>query len=86
METLGQRSKPANGTAPPALEDESIQIVKTSELTLFRQIVRLTTQEEFVSVVERMWILMRKGKFTGRMIVSWNMGGVSQIETEEETK
>lgn len=66
--------------------DEGIQIVKTTNVSLVKQVVHLQTQECFIPVIDRMVRLMRVGKFTGHIHIQMNQGGVKRIETEQETK
>jgi hypothetical protein len=70
----------------PDLEDPEIEIVKSTTVSLFRQIIHLAAQDRFIPTLERMVRLMRLGKFTGHIRIQFNQGGVKKIETEEEIK
>lgn len=70
----------------PDLEDPQVEIIKSTTVSLFRQIIHLTAQDRFIPTLDRMVQLMRRGKFTGHIRIQFNQGGVKKIETEEEIK
>ncbi len=72
------------------LEDEididGMTIVKRSEINVVRQMIRLDAPDMFIVVLTKMWGWMRIGKFTGKIYITMNQGGVQKIETEQDVK
>ena len=81
---------------PTDFEDEGIRIAQSAEVKLFRQRIQLQEDEQslpaeerhkrFLGRIDRMFKLMRLGKFTGHIKIHLVQGGVKKIETEQETK
>jgi hypothetical protein len=68
---------------PTDFEDSNIQVMKEENIHTLRQAIRVPEQMSVPRVLEAMWSLMRKGKFTGQFTVHLNQGGVKGIVTEQ---
>lgn len=81
---------------PADFEDEGVRVAQSAEVTLFRQRLQLIHDEQslppeerhqrFLARVDRMFRLMRLGKFTGFIAIHLVQGGIKKIETEQEMK
>jgi len=60
-----------------------VDIMKTERIETLRQAIRVPEQLSVPRVLEAMWAVMRKGKFTGHFTVHMNQGGVKGIVTEQ---
>jgi hypothetical protein len=62
---------------------ENVEVIKTETVTTLRQTIHVPDQIGVPRVLEAMWAVMRKGKFTGHFTVNINQGGVRGIVTEQ---
>lgn len=65
------------------LRDDNIPVAKTETITTLRQTIRPPDQNGIPRLLEALWAIMRRGKFTGHVTLHLNQGGVRDIVTEE---
>lgn len=68
---------------PNDLEEANIPTSKTETVHLFRQTIKPPDQIGIPRLLEALWSVLRKGRFTGHVTVHINQGGVRDIVTEQ---
>jgi hypothetical protein len=68
---------------PADFEAKEVDVMKTETIHTLRQAIRVPEQVSVPRVLEAMWAVMRRGKFTGHFTVHMNQGGVRGIESEQ---
>lgn len=69
--------------APNDLQAENIPVVKSETVKTFRQTIRPPEQIGVPRLLEALWAVLRRGRFTGHVTVHLNQGGVRDIVTEQ---
>lgn len=64
---------------------KDVDVVSTEKIETLRQVVHIPEQIAVPRILEAMWNVMRRGKFTGVVTMTLNAGGVRGIVTEEIT-
>lgn len=67
------------------LPDGEIPVVKTEQFATFRQVIRPKVQSEVHILIVSILRHLRLGRFTGRMTIEVNQGGVREIVTEQKS-
>lgn len=66
------------------VEAENLPLVNSESVHTFRQTFRPPTQIGIPRLLEALWIVLRKGRFTGLVTLHINQGGVRDIVTEQK--
>lgn len=66
------------------IEAENLPLVNSETVHTFRQTFRPPTQIGIPRLMEALWTVLRRGKFTG--VVTWhvNQGGLRDVVTEQK--
>ena len=68
---------------PNDLQSDEIPVTKSETIKTFRQTIRPPDQITIPRLLEALWTVLRKGRFTGHVTVHLNQGGVRDIVTEQ---
>jgi hypothetical protein len=66
------------------LEAAEIPVTKSETVHLYRQTIKPPDQIGIPRLLEALWTVLRKGRFTGHVTVHINQGGVRDIVTEQK--
>jgi hypothetical protein len=68
---------------PNDLQADNIPVAKSETVRTFRQTIRPPDQLSIAALMEALWAVLRRGRFTGHVTVHLNQGGVRDIVTEQ---
>lgn len=69
---------------PNDLHIENFPVTKSETVEIFRQTIRPPDQIGIPRLLEALWSVLRRGRFTGHVTVHLNQGGVRDIVTEQK--
>lgn len=65
------------------LQSDDIPVTRSETIKTFRQTIRPPEQIGVPRLLEALWAVLRRGRFTGHVTVHLNQGGVRDIVTEQ---
>lgn len=69
---------------PSDLQSENITVSKSESFEIYRQTIRPPDQVGIVRLFEALWMVLRRGRFTGQVTLHLNQGGIRDIVTEQK--